>query len=363
MIYTEFKGKKISQLGMGTMRLPVLDGENSKIDEAQSLEMFDYAYKHGVNYFDTAWGYHDGNSEIVTGKALARYPRESFNLTTKFPGYDRDNFPKVKEIFEKQLEKLQVSYFDFYLFHNVCEYNIDYYLNPEYGVKEYLVEQRNAGRIKHLGFSCHSSIDCFKRFLENYGDVVEFCQIQLNWLDWDFQDAKEKVRILNEKKIPIIVMEPLRGGTLVEPAGSAEKCFRFLQSVPGIMTILSGMSSMEQIKDNINTFETEKPLSESEKEALFEKAAKMTQNVPCTSCRYCTTYCPKGIDIPYMIKHYNQITFNPAGLAWYTSMAIGGVEKGKKPWDCIACGACKAVCPQQIDIPHYIKELADKLKK
>ena len=363
MIYTEFKGEKISQLGMGTMRLPILDGDNEKIDEEQTLAMFDYAYEHGVNYFDTAWGYHGGNAETVTGKALARYPRESFNVTSKFPGYDRGNFPKVKEIFAQQLEKLQISYFDFYLFHNVCEYNIDNYLNPEFGVKDYLVSEREAGRIRHLGYSDHSGIECFKKFLDAYGDVVEFCQIQLNWLDWDFQEAKEKVRILNEKKVPIIVMEPLRGGTLVEPAGGAEKCFRFLQSVPGIVTILSGMSSMEQMKDNIRIFETSDPMGEAEKQALLEKAKGMTKGVPCTSCRYCTTYCPKGIDIPYMMNQYNQITFNPESLLWYTTMAIGGVEKGKKPWDCVACGSCKTVCPQQIDIPHYMAELSGKLKK
>lgn len=363
MIYTEFKGEKISQLGFGTMRLPIIDGKDSDIDEAKALEMIDYAYHNGINYFDTAWGYHAGNAETVVGKALSRYPRESFKLTTKFPGYDRDNFPKVKEIFAKQLEKLQTEYFDFYLFHNVCEYNIENYLNPEYSVKEYLVSERKAGRIKYLGYSDHSGIECFKRFLDAYGDVVEFCQIQLNWLDWDFQEAKEKVRILNEKNIPIIVMEPLRGGSLIEPAGGAEKCFRYLQSVPGILTILSGMSSMEQLKENLRMFESEEPLSAEEKEALHEKARNMTKGVPCTSCRYCTTYCPKEINIPYMLNQYNQITFNPQSLAWYSSMAIGGVEKGKKPWDCIACGSCKTVCPQQIDIPHYLKELSEKLKE
>ena len=242
-------------------------------------------------------------------------------------------------------------------------YNIENYLNPAFGVKEYLVSERAAGRIKHLGYSDHGGIECFKRFLAAYEDVIEFCQIQLNWLDWDFQEAKEKVRILNEKKIPIIVMEPLRGGTLVEPAGGAEASFRFLQSIPGIVTILSGMSNLEQIQENIRIFETDAPMDDAAKAVLFEKAKKMTEGVPCTACRYCTTYCPKGIDIPYMLNQYNQITFNPEGLAWYTSMAIGGVEKGKKPWDCIACGSCKEVCPQQIDIPGYLSKLSAKLKE
>ena len=363
MIYTDFKGEKISQLGMGTMRLPVIGGVNRDIDEEATLEMVDYAYNHGVNYFDTAWGYHEGNAETVMGKALSRYPRESFFLTTKFPGYDRNNFPKVREIFAEQLKKLKTEYFDFYLFHNVCEYNIENYLNPEYGLKEYLASERKAGRIRHLGYSDHSGIQCFKRFLDVYEDVVEFCQIQLNWLDWDFQEAKEKVRILSEKKIPIIVMEPLRGGSLVEPAGGAEKCFRFLQSVPGVVTILSGMSDKKQLEENIGIFRTSEPMGEAEREALFEKAKEMTKGVPCTACRYCTTYCPKGIDIPYMLNQFNQITFNPKSLSWYTSMAIGGVEKGKKPWDCVACGFCKTVCPQQIDIPDYLAKLSAKLRE
>lgn len=362
MIYTDFDGKKVSQLGFGTMRLPVVDGVETDIDEEKALELFDYAYQNGINYFDTAWGYHGGNSEIVTGKALSRYSRESFFLTTKFPGYDRSNFPKVKEIFAKQLEKLQTSYFDFYLFHNISEYNIDYYLNPKYGVKDYLVSERKAGRIKHLGCSVHAGTECFERFLEGYEDVLEFCQIQLNWLDWDFQGAKEKVRILTEKNIPILVMEPLRGGTLIQEDADAEKAFRYLQSIPGVVTILSGMTEMEQLKENIKIFQTNKPMDDAEKERLYAKAKEMTRGVPCTSCRYCTTYCPKEIDIPYMLEQYNQIMFNAEGYAWYTSMAIGGKEAGKKPWDCVACGSCKNVCPQQIDIPKYLKELSEKLK-
>ena len=153
MIYRDFQDLKLSALGMGAMRLPVVDGDDARIDEAAAFEMVDLAMKSGVNYYDTAWGYHNGNSELVMGKALARYPRESFYLATKFPGYDLSNMPKVQEIFEKQLEKCQVEYFDFYLFHNVCEMNIDAYLDPQYGIYEYLLEQKKNGRIRHLGFS------------------------------------------------------------------------------------------------------------------------------------------------------------------------------------------------------------------
>ena len=214
MIYKDFKGMKLSQLGMGSMRLPVIGGDDSKIDESAAMEMVDYAIRNGINYFDTAWGYHGGNSETVMGKALSRYPRESFYLASKFPGYDLSNMDKVEEIFEKQLEKCRVGYFDFYLVHNVCEMNIDEYLNEEHGIHAYLTQQKKNGRIRHLGFSVHGSYEVMMRFLDAYGHDMEFCQIQLNYLDYDFQNAKAKVEKLNELDIPVWVMEPLRGGRL-----------------------------------------------------------------------------------------------------------------------------------------------------
>ena len=213
MVYREYQDLKLSALGMGAMRLPVLDGDDSRIDEAAACQMVDYAMEHGINYYDTAWGYHNGNSELVMGRALAKHPRESFYLADKFPGYDLSNMDKVEEILEKQLEKCQVSYFDFYLFHNVCEMNIDAYLDESYGIYDYLMKQKKAGRIRHLGFSAHGSYDVIKRFLEAYGKDMEFCQIQLNYLDWSFQDAKAKVELLQEYNIPVWVMEPLRGGS------------------------------------------------------------------------------------------------------------------------------------------------------
>ena len=169
MVYKNFQDLKLSALGMGAMRLPVIDGDDARIDESVAQEMVDYAMEHGVNYYDTAWGYHNGNSELVMGKALSKYPRDSYYLATKFPGYDLSNMDKVEEIFEKQLEKCGVDYFDFYLFHNVCEMNIDAYLNREYGIYEYLLKQKKEGRIRHLGFSAHGSVEVMKRFLEAYG--------------------------------------------------------------------------------------------------------------------------------------------------------------------------------------------------
>ena len=195
MINRDFQGMKLSGLGFGAMRLPVVGGDDSHIDKEQTFRMVDEAMAAGINYYDTAWGYHGGNSELVLGKALAKYPRETFYLADKFPGYDLSNMPRVKEIFEKQLEKTGAEYFDFYLFHNVCEMNINQYLDPKFGILDYLLEQKKNGRIRHLGFSCHGEMDVLKRFLDAYGEHMEFCQIQLNYLDWEFQHGKEKVRV------------------------------------------------------------------------------------------------------------------------------------------------------------------------
>ena len=213
MIYRDFKGEKLSLLGFGAMRLPVKDGE---IDEEQTFEMVDYAIKNGVNYFDTAYGYMNGKSEIVIGKALKRYPRESFCLATKMPGHQISDTYYPAEIFEDQLRKCQVDYFDFYLLHNVYEESIKVYTDPKWGIMDYLLEQKKQGRIRHLGFSCHGLLPNLKEFLEIYGEHMEFCQIQLNYLDWTLQNAKEKYELLEQYNIPVWVMEPVRGGKLAK---------------------------------------------------------------------------------------------------------------------------------------------------
>ena len=207
MIYKDFQNLKLSSLGMGTMRLPVIGGDDSQIDEEATEGMVDYAMEHGINYYDTAWGYHGGQSEVVMGKVLSKYPRGNFYLASKFPGYDLSNMGKVEEIFEKQLKRCKVGYFDFYLFHNVCEMNIDYYLDKKYGIFDYLRKQKENGRIRHLGFSAHGSVEVMRRFLEAYREHMEFCQIQLNFLDWTFQNAKGKAELLEEYQIPIWVMD------------------------------------------------------------------------------------------------------------------------------------------------------------
>ena len=376
MIYRKFQDLKLSALGMGAMRLPVIDGDDSRVDEEKTQAMVDLAIKQGVNYYDTAWGYHGGQSELVMGRALKKYPRDSFYLATKFPGYDLSNMDKVKEIFEKQLEKCGVDYFDFYLFHNVCEMNIDAYLDPKYGIFDYLMEQKKNGRIRHLGFSAHGSVEVMRRFLEAYGKEMEFCQIQLNYLDWEFQDAKEKVELVSGYGIPVWVMEPLRGGKLASLAKEDEEklkalrpdekipawAFRFLQSIPQVTMVLSGMSNMEQMEENIRTFEEDRPLNEEEMKTLLSIAHEMVGKIalPCTACHYCVSHCPHGLDIPNLLSLYNEHCFTGGGFI--APMALSAIPKDKLPSACIGCRSCEAVCPQQIKISEAMADFAGKLE-
>lgn len=376
MIYRDFQDIKLSALGMGAMRLPVIDGDDSRIDEKRTEEMVAYAMEQGVNYYDTAWGYHGGNSELAMGKALKNYPRESFYLASKFPGYDLSNMDKVEEIFEKQLEKCQVEYFDFYLFHNVCEMNIDAYLDPKFGIFEYLMKQKENGRIRHLGFSAHGGEAVLKRFLDAYGEHMEFCQLQLNYLDWTFQNGKEKVELMKEHQIPVWVMEPVRGGKLASlPEKYAEQlkalrpeestvawAFRFLQSVPEVKVVLSGMSDMEQMKENIRTYEEDRPLNQEEMDTLMGIAQDMVKktSVPCTACHYCVDHCPQELDIPRLLELYNEHVLTEGGFI--APMALSAIPAEKHPDACIGCRSCEAVCPQQIKISEAMADFAEKLK-
>ncbi len=375
MIYRDFQDIKLSGLGLGMMRLPVIDGDDSRVDEAAVAEIIDYAYKNGVNYFDTAWGYHNGNSELTAGKFLSKYPRDTYCLASKFPGYDNSNMPKVKEIFERQLEKCRTPYFDFYLFHNVYEGNVDDYLNPKFGILDYLLEQKKNGRIKHLGFSAHGSAEVIQRFLDAYGEHMEFCQLQLNYMDWHFQNAKEKVELLQTAGIPVWVMEPLRGGKLAKASPEMTRvlqsmrpketvpawAFRFLQTIPGVTMVLSGMSNMEQIKANIATWQEDKPLNQEEFDLLVSMADEETRKggLPCTACHYCTSHCPQSLPIPELIALYNEHKITGGGFI--APMAVGSMPEKKRPANCIGCRSCEQVCPQQIKISEMMKDFTSMI--
>ncbi|NCE74715.1 oxidoreductase [Anaerotruncus sp. X29] len=376
MIYKQFQDLQLSALGMGAMRLPVIGGDDAKIDQLAVDRMVDVAMERGINYYDTAWGYHSGSSEIAIGRSLGRYPRERWYLATKFPGYDLSNMNQVKTVFERQLEKCGVDYFDFYLFHNVCEMNIEAYLDPKYGIFDYLTEQKRSGCIRHLGFSAHGSREVIERFLKAYGKGMEFCQLQMNYLDWSFQDVKNKAALLAEYQIPIWVMEPLRGGKLAslaeEDAAKLKAlrpdetipawAFRFLQSIPGVTVTLSGMSNMQQLEENLSTFEAEHPLNQQEMETLLGIADSMVQktSVPCTACRYCTSHCPQSLDIPMLLELYNEHCFTGGGFI--APMALMAVPEEKHPAACIGCRSCEAVCPQQIRISEALADFAQKLR-
>ena len=372
MIIKKFKDEDLSLLGFGTMRLPLK--EDGTVDEIQVERMVAYAMENGVNYFDTAYPYHDGESERIIGRILSKYPRESYFLADKFPGHQIFDDYTPERFFEEQLERCQVEYFDFYLLHNVYEKSINTYKDSNWKIVNYLLEQKKNGRIKHLGFSSHGSKEIMKEIIDYCQGELEFCLIQLNYLDWTLQGAREKYEMLTEMGIPVWVMEPVRGGKLARLSDEQEAflkklrpeestpawAFRFLQDLPNVHMVLSGMSAMEHMKDNVKTFEEYKPLSEEERQFLFDVAEGMKTSVPCTSCQYCVAGCPKGLDIPMLISVYNELKFVPTVNA---SMRIEAMEEDKKPTACIACGKCSHMCPQGIHIPEIMKELPELMAK
>lgn len=387
MYYKEIAGVKVSALGMGNMRLPTVDGVENQIDRAKAQEIIDYAMAHGINYYDTAYRYHGGQSEFFIGEALSRYPRESFHLASKFPGHmmvkkeggvvgftgGLAGWPDstVPGVFEEQLAKCKVDYFDFYLLHNVNEQSIDMYLDEELGIVDYLLSQKAAGRIRHLGFSSHGTAETIDRLLNRFEGAFEFVQIQLNYLDWKLQDAKSKVEVIAKHGLPVVVMEGIRGGRLaslpseqqakleaVRPGDSAARwALRWLQALPEVAVVLSGMTTLEQIRDNVATFEAPEPVTEAERALLGEVADSMLSWVPCTACRYCTEGCPMELEIPKIIAAYNGVK-NGDHMARYS---LEGCDPAMDPRRCVGCGACAAICPQGIAIPEIMQEFAGLL--
>ena len=370
MLYNSFQDLSLSALGFGAMRLPLL--ADGSIDQAELDRMVDAAMAAGVNYYDTAYPYHGGMSEVCLGKSLARYPRESWYLADKFPGHQ--NVKGVKpvmpeEIFEEQLQRCGVDYFDFYLLHNVNENSLScYYGNPDNHFIEYFLEQKAKGRIRHLGFSCHAAPAGLEQFLALYGKDVEFCQIQLNYVDWTLQDAKKKCEILKAAGLPVWVMEPVRGGRLAHFDAAIEEAmrafrpdesipawaFRWLRTVPQPTMILSGMSNLQQMQDNLKTFEEHRPLNQEELALLGRVASQIAQLIPCTGCRYCCAGCPMELDIPTMLSMANDMA---VAKSFNTVARYSALGEGKRADSCIGCGQCMAACPQKIHVPEELKKL------
>lgn len=362
----------VSGLGMGCMRLPLLPDES--IDYETGFRMVDYALAHGITYFDTAYGYHGGKSEAFIGAALKRHPRDSFYLATKMPGWLVKEYADVERIFNEQLERCQVDYFDFYLCHALSASGLEIYDKVE--ILPFLNRMREEGKIRRLGFSFHDSPEVLKRICGM--NKWDFAQIQLNYLDWTAQDAKGQYEVLTENGIPCVVMEPVRGGALAQLSPDASAllkearpqdsvaswAIRFAASLPNVMTVLSGMSDMEQMEDNVKTMTDFQPLTPSEREVL-DKALELYRanaTIPCTGCRYCMD-CPAGVDIPGVFRAYNHYGIERNGqkfLEEYKAL------EGHQADLCVACGACQKVCPQAIHIPDRMKEivaLAAKLQE
>jgi predicted aldo/keto reductase-like oxidoreductase len=388
MIYKQFKDKQLSTLGMGNMRLPTV-GPRGPIDKEKARQIIEYVYENGVNYFDTAFRYHEGESETIVGEVLSQYPRDSWYLATKMPGHMmsyKDGkldfvgyltglpIKSPADIFEQQLEKCRVDYFDFYLLHNLTESNYGLYTDEDLAIVDYLISQKKAGRIKHLGFSAHGKAETIEKFLSWKKDCFEFVQIQINYLDWTLQDAKKKYEVITNHGLPVIAMEPVRGGRLASlnekadailkrarPQDSIAKwAFRFLQSLPNMQLVLSGMTTMEQAVDNVKTFSEYEPLTDEERAVLDKALAELATLVPCTACRYCCDVCLAALDIPGLISLYNEASItNPMMLAY----TMRDMKEDELPSACLRCGACLGVCPQNIDIPVVMAAFSDILRK
>ena len=363
-------GVRPSRLGFGCMRFPTTP--EGTIDEPRAMAMLDTAYRAGVNYFDTAYFYHNRTSEEFVGRALKRYPRESFYLATKLPLSLIHSLEEAKEIFEGQFRSLQVEYFDFYLLHCINQKN--WKTTLENGLIDFLLEQQKQGRIRHLGFSFHDSYELFEEVL-TYRDW-DFCQIQLNYMDTDIQAGLKGYELAKGRGIPVIVMEPVKGGSLATL--SEDICRRFRQARPdwsvaswamrwvgsleNCRVILSGMSDEAQVEDNLATFDAFEPLSEREQEIVREvrEAIRSRTFVGCTGCRYCMP-CPFGVDIPRNFRMMNE-------HAMYTNdrQRMGtwkDMEEAERADNCRRCGKCEQACPQALPIRDRLAEIAAVMAK
>ena len=359
-----------SLLGFGCMRFPTIEGE---IDKTEAKRMMDFAYSKGVNYFDTAYPYHGGKSELVVRDIIKGYNRETFYLADKLPLWDCKNEEDIDRIFYEQLEKCGVEYFDFYLIHAVNKQRLVQI--EEMKVLEKLEKYREQGKLRYIGFSFHDDLETFKKWADVYD--WDFVQIQLNYMDIDHQQGIEGYKILTDKGIPVILMEPVKGGGLVKYNDEIEKlfydyndkdsiaswAFRWAGSLPNIRVILSGMSTMEQVEDNIKTFSNFKPLNEDEQNIIKRVRREILDlsKVDCTSCNYCMP-CPHGVDIPGNFGLYNGYSmYENDG---YTKWAYGSMQKAEKSANiCTECGECIPKCPQQIDIPTDLQNMTSYFKE
>ena len=365
----KYKNLDISVIGFGAMRLPQKDGEP---DIEKTQEMIDYAMEHGINYYDTAWFYHAGKSELAVGEVMKKYPRNSYYLADKMPLRVLKDKSEVLPIFEEQLQKCKTDYFDFYLAHNINKN--EWKTLKECNVYEQLLQKKQEGKIKYLGFSIHDTPELLEEVVNKY--EWDFVQLPINPIDWKTLDAKRQYEIATKAGLPVVVMNPLKGGqlsTLSEKAVDILKdensdvspsswSLRYAASLPNVFVVLSGMTEMEHVIDNVKTFTNFKPLDEKE-QAVLEKAIAVYNSsgaISCTYCQYCTG-CPVGIDIPKNFLMYNQ--YKATNRKDRFTLAYESIKEENRADKCINCGICKTKCPQKLDIPNLLKDVADLYKE
>jgi len=365
----------IPRLGFGLMRLPIMDGDGTKIDLDKVCSMVDAFMEKGFTYFDTAYPYHSGFSEKAVRKILVeRYDREEFLLASKMPGWELDR-PGVtpQKIFDEQLERTGAGYFDFYLLHSIekCWYPV----YEKTGCFTWAQEMKKQGKIRHFGFSFHDDAELLDRILGEHPEV-EFVQLQLNYLDWEDPviQSRRTYEVCKKHGVPIVVMEPVKGGTLanlpedearilkeINPDASlASWALRFVASLDGIMVVLSGMSNWDQMQDNLHTMWDFKPLDDKEQQAVSQVAKQMLNKpqIGCTACRYCVDGCPKKIVIPELFRSQNSFYLygkNERATNYYNSATAG---RGRAS-DCIKCGKCETSCPQHLPIRELLVQVAE----
>ena len=378
MKYNKINGTDVSLLGFGLMRLPRLSGKESAIDVSASAKLIDHAIANGVNYFDMAYTYN--GSEEFAGQALSKYPRDSYQLATKCPPWKINNEDDFERIFNQQLRRAKTDYFDYYLIHNFAQEAMRAGGNTEsferferIGFHGMLEKKKKEGKIKALGFSFHGTIELLENFVEKY--EVDFGQLQINYVDWTATDAKTQYEILSSRNIPITIMEPLRGGALANLPADAAKLlkdanpnasiaswgFRYVASLPGVVTVLSGMNDMQQLNDNIATMSNLEPITEQEKALLYEAAAVMKKSgaIGCTGCEYCLP-CPVGVNIPSVFSIYNHGKMLGYKIPFDNGYAT--LAEDEKASACIKCGVCVDKCPQHLDIPKSMQEVDNYAK-
>lgn len=370
MQYRDFTGDnlKTSLLGFGTMRFPILNNDLSQIDEEKASEMLQYALDNGVNYFDTAYPYHQGKSEVIVGNFFKNRSRESIYLATKNPVWLVEKYEDFEKYLDEQLGKLQTDYIDFYLLHSLHEKSWNKIKNLN--VFHFIEEMKKKGKIKYIGFSFHDELPLFKEIVDSY--PWDFCQIQLNYLDRKYQAGLEGLTYAKEKGIDVVIMEPIKGGKLANPSDEindiwnesewkrtpSEWAFKWLFDKEEVSVVLSGMSTLEHVKENVEVASTGAPNSLSEKElALIERVTNIYEEkikVGCTACEYCLP-CPYNVSIPNIFEMYNNIFVfgtEEASKASYKKL----IDNSKDASLCAECGACESICPQHLEIIKLLKD-------